>query len=106
MVPKEEVKRRVAELSAQRAAGRTATAATSFDFGFALGPRINAAGRLSDMTLGIECLLTDDAGRADELARALDAINRERRVIEGDMRDTAMEVAESLFDAEDEPPPP
>ena len=57
------------------------------------------------MTLGIECLLTDDAGRADELARALDAINRERRVIEGDMRDTAMEVAESLFDAEDEPPP-
>jgi len=88
-----------------RAAGRTATAATSFDFGFALGPRINAAGRLSDMTLGIECLLTDDPGRADELARALDAINRERRVIEGDMRDTAMEVAESLFDAEDEPPP-
>ena len=88
-----------------RAAGRTATAATSFDFGFALGPRINAAGRLSDMTLGIECLLTDDAGRADELARALDAINRERRVIEGDMRDTAMEVAESLFDDSDEPPP-
>jgi hypothetical protein len=40
-------------------------AATSFDFGFALGPRINAAGRLSDMSLGIECLLTDDASRAD-----------------------------------------
>ena len=44
------------------AAGREAKVATTFDFGFALGPRINAAGRLSDMTLGIECLLTDDAG--------------------------------------------
>ena len=88
-----------------RAAGRNAAAATSFDFGFALGPRINAAGRLSDMTLGIECLLTDDAGRAEELARALDAINRERRVIEGDMREQAMEIAESLFDEGEEPPP-
>ena len=88
-----------------RAAGRKPAIATSQDFGFALGPRINAAGRLSDMTLGIECLLTDDPARADELARALDGINRERRVIEGDMRDVAMEVAESLFDAEDEAPP-
>ncbi|NBT92607.1 MAG: single-stranded-DNA-specific exonuclease RecJ, partial [Betaproteobacteria bacterium] len=67
-----------------RAAGRKPAIATSQDFGFALGPRINAAGRLSDMTLGIECLLTDDPARADELARALDGINRERRVIEGD----------------------
>jgi single-stranded-DNA-specific exonuclease len=88
-----------------RAAGRKPAIATSQDFGFALGPRINAAGRLSDMTLGIECLLTDDPTRADELARALDGINRDRRVIEGDMRDVAMEVAESLFDAEDEAPP-
>ncbi|MBJ7468968.1 MAG: single-stranded-DNA-specific exonuclease RecJ, partial [Rhodoferax sp.] len=88
-----------------RAAGRKPAIATSQDFGFALGPRINAAGRLSDMTLGIECLLTDDPARADELARALDGINRDRRVIEGDMRDVAMEVAESLFDAEDEAPP-
>ena len=88
-----------------RAAGRKPAVATSQDFGFALGPRINAAGRLSDMTLGIECLLTDDPARADELARALDGINRDRRVIEGDMRDVAMEVAESLFDAEDEAPP-
>jgi single-stranded-DNA-specific exonuclease len=87
------------------AAGRNAAAATTFDFGFALGPRINAAGRLSDMTLGIECLLTDDAGRADELAKTLDGINRERRVIEGDMRDQAMEIVESLFDEDDEPPP-
>jgi single-stranded-DNA-specific exonuclease len=87
------------------AAGRNSAAATTFDFGFALGPRINAAGRLSDMTLGIECLLTDDAGRADELAKTLDGINRERRVIEGDMRDQAMEIVESLFDEGDEPPP-
>jgi len=88
-----------------RAAARETAKATTFDFGFALGPRINAAGRLSDMTLGIECLLSDDATRADELARQLDAINRERRVIEGDMREMAMEIAESLFDEGDEPPP-
>ncbi len=87
------------------AAGRQAASATTFDFGFALGPRINAAGRLSDMTLGIECLLTDDAARAAELAQALDGINRERRVIEGDMREQAMEIAESLFDEGEEPPP-
>ena len=88
-----------------RAAGRETSRATTFDFGFALGPRINAAGRLADMTLGIECLLTDDAGRADELARQLDAINRERRVIEGDMREMAMEMAESLFEEGEAPPP-
>ena len=87
------------------ASGRVARAATTFDFGFALGPRINAAGRLADMTLGIECLLTDDAARADELARVLDAINRERREIEGDMREQAMLVAESLFEEGTEPPP-
>jgi len=82
------------------AAGRKAPVATTFDFGFALGPRINAAGRLADMTLGIECLLTDDAGRADELARMLDGINRERRDIEGGMRDQALLLAESLFDVD------
>jgi len=88
-----------------KAAGRDARLATTFDFGFALGPRINAAGRLSDMTLGIECLSTDDALRADELARQLDSINRERRDIEGDMRQQAMEIAESLMDDSEEPPP-
>ncbi|MFM8864391.1 MAG: single-stranded-DNA-specific exonuclease RecJ [Limnohabitans sp.] len=88
-----------------RAAGREAPRASSFDFGFALGPRINAAGRLADMTLGIECLLTDDAGRANELAQQLDAINRERRVIEGDMRAMAMDIAESLFEEGEDPPP-
>jgi single-stranded-DNA-specific exonuclease len=87
------------------AASREARTATTFDFGFALGPRINAAGRLSDMTLGIECLLTDDASRAQELAKALDAINRERRDIEGNMREQALAVAESLFEDALEAPP-
>jgi single-stranded-DNA-specific exonuclease len=71
------------------AAGRDARRASAFDFGFALGPRINAAGRLSDMTLGIECLLTDDPARAAELASRLDAINRERRDVEAGMREQA-----------------
>jgi len=84
---------------------RQARSATSFDFGFALGPRINAAGRLSDMTLGIECLLSDDPARAQELARALDSINRERREIEGGMRDQALAVAEALFSKEQAAPP-
>jgi len=86
-------------------AARQAPKATSFDFGFALGPRLNAAGRLADMTLGIECLSTDDALRADELARTLDGINRERKAIEGDMRDQALMLAEEMFDESEEPPP-
>ena len=86
-------------------AGREAQSASTFDFGFALGPRINAAGRLSDMRLGIECLLSDDRSRATELAQTLDNINRERRIIEGEMREQAFAVAETLFDAEEEPPP-
>lgn len=88
-----------------KAAARKPEVATTFDFGFALGPRINAAGRLADMTLGIECLLTDDAARADELAQALDGINRDRREIEGDMREQALAMAEALFDEGEEPPP-
>jgi len=87
------------------AAGRRMEAATGFDFGFALGPRINAAGRLADMSLGIECLRTDDAGRAAELAGQLDAINRARRDIEGGMREQALLLAENLFEEGAEPPP-
>ena len=79
------------------AAGRDARRASGFDFGFALGPRINAAGRLSDMTLGIECLLTDDPARAAELASALDAINRERRDVEAGMREQAEAMLEALL---------
>lgn len=77
------------------AAKRDASKAQGFDLGFALGPRINAAGRLADMTLGIECLTTDDPERALELATQLDAINRERREIESGMR----EMAEARLDA-------
>jgi single-stranded-DNA-specific exonuclease len=70
-------------------AGREPSRAATFDLGFALGPRLNAAGRLADMALGIECLITDDPGRALNIAQQLDAINRERRTIEADMRDDA-----------------
>jgi single-stranded-DNA-specific exonuclease len=73
-----------------RAAGREARRATPFDLGFGLGPRLNAAGRLADMSLGIECLTTDDEGRAWAIAQQLDTINRERRDIEADMQDTAL----------------
>ncbi|WP_321925259.1 single-stranded-DNA-specific exonuclease RecJ [Paraburkholderia guartelaensis] len=73
-----------------RAAGRDAKSASGFDFGFALGPRLNAAGRLSDMSLGIECLTTDDVGRAWELAQQLDGMNRERREIEAGMQQQAL----------------
>jgi single-stranded-DNA-specific exonuclease len=79
------------------AAGRDASRAAGADFGFALGPRINAAGRLSDMTLGIECLTTNDAGRAAQLAQQLDAINRERRELESGMREQAESLLEALL---------
>jgi single-stranded-DNA-specific exonuclease len=86
------------------AAGRKRELASTFDFGFALGPRINAAGRLDDMSLGIECLLTDDPTRADELAKLLDGINRTRRDIEAGMREQAEQAAETMFDESEEPP--
>ncbi|NUZ05394.1 single-stranded-DNA-specific exonuclease RecJ [Piscinibacter koreensis] len=80
-----------------RVAGRDPARACAFDLGFALGPRVNAAGRLADMTLGIECLLTDDPARADELAVLLDGINRERRSIEGGMNAQAeLHLAEAV----------
>ncbi|TCP06697.1 single-stranded-DNA-specific exonuclease RecJ [Caldimonas thermodepolymerans] len=85
------------------AARRDPARATAFDFGFALGPRINAAGRLADMTLGIECLLTDDPQRAAELAQTLDAINRERRDVEAGMREQAEAMLARLMPA-GEPP--
>ncbi len=70
-------------------AGRDPRQASAGDFGFAIGPRLNAAGRLADMTLGIECLLADDPSTALELATRLDEINRERRTVEAGMRDDA-----------------
>ena len=71
-------------------AGKDARAARAMDLGFAIGPRINAAGRLTDMTIGIECLTTDSFERAVELARQLDELNRERREIEGGMQVEAL----------------
>ncbi len=80
-------------------AGRKHERASAFDFGFALGPRLNAAGRLADMTLGIECLLTDDPTRAAELAAELDRINRERRDVEAGMREQAEALMEQIMPA-------
>jgi single-stranded-DNA-specific exonuclease len=71
------------------AAGRPMARASSQDLGFAIGPRVNAAGRLAEMGLGIVCLSTDDVGQAQELARQLDAINRERRELESGMKEQA-----------------
>jgi single-stranded-DNA-specific exonuclease len=77
-------------------AGREARKATPFDLGFAAGPRLNAAGRLADMSLGIECLLTDDNGRAWDIAHQLDTINRERRDIEAGMQEAALASLETI----------
>ena len=73
-----------------RAAGRPLGEASSFDLGFVAGPRLNAAGRLADMSLGIECLITDDEARAANCAQELDRLNRERRHIEASMLSQAM----------------
>jgi len=81
-------------------AGRDPRRATTFDLGFALGPRVNAAGRLADMSLGIECLITGDMARALEIARVLDDLNVERRSIEAGMLACAeAAVAEVDLDA-------
>ena len=72
------------------AAVRDPRKANTFDLGFAIGPRLNAAGRLADMTLGIRLLLCDKPDEAIELAYELDRINRERRVIEGGMQEAAL----------------
>lgn len=73
-------------------AGREPRQASTFDLGFALGPRINAAGRLADMSLGINCLITDDENEALKLARELDEMNQQRRGIEGTMREEALQA--------------
>ncbi len=77
-------------------AGREARSANAFDLGFAVGPRLNAAGRLADMALGIECLVTDDVERAGVIAAELDAINRERRAVEAEMQDSALAILADL----------
>lgn len=82
-----------------RVAGREPARAVTYDMGFAVGPRLNAAGRLTDMSLGIECLITDDVQRAQAIARELDALNRERRTIEAGMQESALAALEQSADA-------
>jgi len=77
-------------------AKKTPAKATSMDMGFAVGPRLNAAGRIDDMSLGINNLITDDAAIALNISTQLDALNHERRSIETDMQDTALAVLESI----------
>ncbi|WP_456404621.1 DHHA1 domain-containing protein, partial [Thiolapillus sp.] len=77
--------------------GRNAQRAQASDLGFAVGPRLNAAGRLDDMSVGIECLLTEDMASARELAAQLDRLNRDRRSIEDNMREQAEAALEQVL---------
>lgn len=79
-----------------RAAGRDPLRASTYDLAFMLGPRLNAAGRLDDMSLGIECLLSDSEGSALAVARRLDQLNRERRDIEAGMQQAALAALERI----------
>lgn len=79
-----------------KVAGRDIERITSTDLGFAVGPRLNAAGRLEDMSLGIDCLITDDGYRAKTIAEQLDQLNKSRREIEQDMQQQAMESLKHL----------
>lgn len=72
--------------------GREAARLNASDLGFSLGPRLNAAGRLEDMSLGVACLLTDDMAQAREYAYQLHDLNLERRAIEQDMKQDAQEI--------------
>ena len=83
-----------------RVAGREPRKASTYDLGFVLGPRLNAAGRLEDMSLGIECLISDDENKAAQLAQQLDALNKERRELQADMQESALAGLER-FDARD-----
>jgi single-stranded-DNA-specific exonuclease len=84
--------------------GRRRERIVASDMGFALGPRLNAAGRLEDMSVGIECLLSDSPERARELALQLDSLNQERKQIESGMREQAFAVLDKLQLGEDDIP--
>ncbi len=77
-------------------AGRDAGRLAASDLGFVVAPRLNAAGRLTDMSLGIECLLTENETAAFEMAKQLDTLNRERRSIESGMQEQALEALDKL----------
>lgn len=76
-------------------AKRQAPLLTSKDFGFALGPRLNAAGRMDDMSIGIECLLAKDIARAVHIAETLDELNQDRKSVEGQMQKEALKILEA-----------
>ena len=78
------------------AAGRKPDRIVATDLGFVVGPRLNAAGRMDDMSIGIECLLTDDEDRARELAQRLDELNRDRREVETDMQTQALAAIKNM----------
>jgi len=82
------------------AGGRDPRRATTYDLGFVAGPRINAAGRLADMSIGIACLVTDDPATAQRLASDLDRLNRERCDIEATMQDEALAALDAPVDVE------
>lgn len=81
-------------------AKKSATQASAYEMGFIVGPRLNAAGRLEDMGLGIQCLLTDDPAEAEDIATKLDALNQERRSIEADMQQAALATLDTINPAE------
>lgn len=87
-------------------AGRQLNQLQATDMGFVLGPRLNAAGRLDDMSVGIECLLTNDTERAQQLAQQLDELNQQRRSIEGEMQEQAAIIVSQLQEAEATQLPP
>ena len=86
-------------------ASRRPAAIVAADLGFAVGPRINAAGRLDDMSIGIECLLSEDPQRAMRLATQLQQLNQDRRVIESDMQQQALQALTALDLAREGEPP-
>ncbi|MDQ3267697.1 MAG: single-stranded-DNA-specific exonuclease RecJ, partial [Pseudomonadota bacterium] len=77
-------------------AGKNYAQVSSYELGFVVGPRLNAAGRLKDMSLGIACLISDDANEAAKIATQLDALNRTRRNIEADMQHAALATLEHI----------
>lgn len=83
-----------------KAARRNHRQTSTYDLGFILGPRLNAAGRLDDMSLGIECLTTDDPAYAEQIAGQLDVLNLQRREIESDMQDSALSMLENTLKSE------
>jgi single-stranded-DNA-specific exonuclease len=83
-------------LALLKAAGRKPGRLAAADLGFVVAPRLNAAGRLTDMSLGIECLLTDSESRAQEIAQELDRLNHDRRAIESEMQNQALAIVQEL----------